>query len=84
MIGGKRFRSLLTYLMSDFFELPLDDMGPLARAIEFTHSATLAHDDVIDLANKRRGKKTLNVAASNKKAQEALTVLLNFLANRRG
>lgn len=68
LIGGKRFRPLLTYLMSDFFELPLEEMGLFARAIEFTHSATLAHDDVIDQANKRRGKKTLNAAATNKKA----------------
>ena len=68
LLGGKRFRPLLTYLMSDFFEIPLSSTGLFARAIEMTHSATLAHDDVIDLADDRRGQKTLNAETSNKKA----------------
>ncbi|MCY4644677.1 MAG: polyprenyl synthetase family protein [Bacteriovoracales bacterium] len=68
LLGGKRFRPLLTYAMGDFFELPLEDVEVFARTIEFTHSATLAHDDVIDRAHKRRGAPTLNALASNKKA----------------
>ena len=68
LLGGKRFRPLLIYLMSDFFELPLGEMAPFARAIEFIHSATLTHDDVIDQASERRGGETLNMVASNKKA----------------
>ena len=68
LLGGKRFRPLLTYLMGDLFELPLKELGIFARAIEFTHSATLAHDDVIDQASERRGKPTINVVLNNKKA----------------
>ncbi len=68
LLGGKRFRPLLTYLMSDFFELELKDVGLFARAIELTHSATLAHDDVIDGAEQRRGKPSINAASSNKMA----------------
>ncbi len=68
LVGGKRLRPLLTFLMSEFFELDLKEMGVFARAIEMTHSATLAHDDVIDEARERRGKPAINVVASNKKA----------------
>lgn len=68
LLGGKRFRPLLTFLMSEFFELNLKEMGLFARAIEMTHSATLAHDDVIDEAIERRGKPSINMASTNKKA----------------
>lgn len=68
LLGGKRLRPLLTYLMSEFYELDLSEMGLFARAIEHTHSATLAHDDVIDDAKERRGNPSINVVSSNKKA----------------
>jgi octaprenyl-diphosphate synthase len=59
--GGKRLRPLLTLASSELFSPPLND-GPLylAAAIEFIHTATLLHDDVIDLSDLRRGEKSAN------------------------
>src|SRR5688572_24523755 len=48
LMGGKRFRPLLSFLMADFFQIPNEVMAPYARAIELVHAASLAHDDVID------------------------------------
>ncbi len=51
-------------------------MYPFARAAEFTHSASLAHDDVVDSAVMRRHYKTINAESSNKKAVLAGDLLL--------
>jgi geranylgeranyl pyrophosphate synthase len=51
-------------------------MGPFARAAEFTHSASLAHDDVVDSAELRRSRETLNAATSNARAVLAGDLLL--------
>ena len=37
----------------------------LAAAVEFIHTATLLHDDVVDQSNLRRGKKTANIIWGN-------------------
>lgn len=68
LAGGKRLRPLLCLLAQRL--LPpqknnrmQDDTNPmvyLAAAVEFIHGATLLHDDVIDRATLRRGKKTAN------------------------
>lgn len=56
--GGKRFRPLLVLLISSFREQPLDeDVFRLAVSVEFIHTATLLHDDVVDQSDMRRGNR---------------------------
>lgn len=75
--GGKRLRPLLTYLMADLFKIDLDAITPYARATELVHAASLCHDDVIDNATIRRGKPSINILSSNKKAVLAGDYLLS-------
>ena len=75
--GGKRLRPLLTYLMADLFKIDLDLITPYARATELVHAASLCHDDVIDNATIRRGKPSINILSSNKKAVLAGDYLLS-------
>ena len=49
----------------------------MAKCIEFVHSSSLAHDDVIDNATTRRGKPSINMLGSNKKAILAGDYLLS-------
>lgn len=54
--GGKRFRPLLVLLISSFNEgAPDEDVYRLAVSVEFIHTATLLHDDVVDQSDMRRG-----------------------------
>jgi geranylgeranyl pyrophosphate synthase len=76
LLGGKRLRPLLTLLMGSFFGANTKSIIPFAKAIEMVHGASLAHDDVIDLATQRRGAPSINVDASNKKAVLAGDFLL--------
>ena len=64
--GGKRIRPLLTLAVSKLFDYQGDKDTFLAAAIEYIHSATLLHDDVIDRSQKRRGLKTANIIWTNK------------------
>src|SRR6266536_479202 len=58
--GGKRFRPLLV-LLSGYFGDPADRrLIQGATAIELTHLATLYHDDVVDEADTRRGRPSVN------------------------
>ena len=66
--GGKRFRPVLCLLMGDVFGFPPEQMAPFARVAELLHSATLAHDDVIDDSHMRRKRATLNAMSSNSRA----------------
>ncbi len=66
--GGKRIRPLLTLAITDLFKYKGDADIFLATAIEYVHSATLLHDDVIDGSEKRRGKTTANLVWDNKSA----------------
>ena len=63
--SGKRVRPLLTLAfaaqLSDFSRKPI----VLAAAVEFIHTATLLHDDVVDESDLRRGKKTANIIWGN-------------------
>lgn len=68
LASGKRLRPLLTFLMGDLLGLGHEDIIPYALDIERIHAATLAHDDVVDEADTRRGSPTLNRTASNKRA----------------
>lgn len=58
--GGKRIRPALVFLAGQFGHYDPDVLRPLAAATEFIHMATLAHDDVIDEAELRRGVPTVN------------------------
>jgi octaprenyl-diphosphate synthase len=58
--GGKRFRPLLLIIASDLCGYRGDRRYPLSAVIEFIHTATLLHDDVIDHAETRRGKPSAN------------------------
>lgn len=75
--GGKRLRPLLTYLMAYLFKIDTETVTPYARASELVHAASLSHDDVIDNATLRRGKPSINILATNKKAVLAGDYLLS-------
>ena len=70
--GGKRLRPLLTvasYHMVNNFQAPKENLINhigLASAVEFIHTATLLHDDVIDESRQRRGRPTANEKWKNK------------------
>ncbi len=60
--GGKRLRPLLTVAAAKLCGYPGDDERhiKLATCVEFIHSATLLHDDVVDASSLRRGKPSAN------------------------
>ncbi len=58
--GGKRLRPLLVILTSKLFGYKGEDHIKLASAVEFVHTATLLHDDVVDGSTLRRGKPSVN------------------------
>jgi octaprenyl-diphosphate synthase len=76
LFRGKKFRPILCFLMGQLLKLPLEKMQPYARAAEFVHAATLAHDDVIDESSLRRNRPTLNARTSNGRAVLAGDLLL--------
>ncbi|MCX5894355.1 MAG: polyprenyl synthetase family protein [Proteobacteria bacterium] len=59
--GGKRFRPLMLILAARFCNYRGDQHIPLACILEYIHTATLLHDDVIDHARIRRGNSSANV-----------------------
>ena len=63
--SGKRLRPLLTLAMAAQFNDYSKNPILLAAAVEFIHTATLLHDDVVDESNLRRGKKTANIIWGN-------------------
>lgn len=63
--GGKRIRPAIALLAGRFNRYDLDLLVPLAASIELLHSATLVHDDVIDVAPTRRGRATANSLIDN-------------------
>ncbi len=64
--GGKRLRPLLVLLTSHACGYQGNDHIKLAAMIEFFHTATLLHDDVIDESSLRRGQETANLKWGNK------------------
>ena len=58
--GGKRFRPILFLLSAKMFGYTGERHIPLAAVVEFIHTATLLHDDVVDNAILRRGKASAN------------------------
>jgi geranylgeranyl pyrophosphate synthase len=63
--SGKRLRPALTLLAARLHETTLQRRVELATAAELLHTATLIHDDVIDLSDARRGRPTINAAFNN-------------------
>ena len=64
--GGKRIRPLLTLAIARLCGYSGSRHIFLASVIEYIHTATLLHDDVVDNSKKRRGKKTANFLWGNK------------------
>jgi octaprenyl-diphosphate synthase len=58
--GGKRIRPLITLAAARLLGRGGDGPRKLAAAVEFIHTATLLHDDVVDDSSMRRGKKSAN------------------------
>lgn len=63
--GGKRLRPLLTVACARLCGYDGENQFKLAAAVEFIHSATLLHDDVVDESALRRGKKPANLIWGN-------------------
>jgi len=63
--GGKRLRPLMVLLAARSLDYQGDKHILLATLIEFMHTSTLLHDDVVDESHLRRGKKTANDAWGN-------------------
>jgi len=63
--GGKRLRPLLLLIASDLCGYKGERRYSLASVMEFIHTASLLHDDVIDRADMRRGKDAANTVWGN-------------------
>lgn len=63
--GGKRMRPMLTLAGAALLDYPGSRHHKLAAAVEFIHTATLLHDDVVDGSGTRRGKRTANLIWGN-------------------
>ncbi|MEN8138035.1 MAG: polyprenyl synthetase family protein [Bacteroidota bacterium] len=59
-LGGKRVRPLMLMMSYNLFSDDFDSALPLAKAVEVFHNFTLIHDDIMDEAPLRRGKKTVH------------------------
>jgi octaprenyl-diphosphate synthase len=76
--GGKRMRPMLTLACGALLGYPGTRHHKLAAAVEFIHTATLLHDDVVDGSGMRRGRRTANLIWGN-----AASVLVgDFLFSR--
>ena len=76
--GGKRLRPALVVLSAHAFSYQGTQHHNLAAVVEFIHTATLLHDDVVDESNLRRGHETANALFGN-----AASVLVgDFLYSR--
>jgi len=76
--GGKRLRPMLVLLTAKCCDYSGDDDALLAAVIEFIHTATLLHDDVVDDSEMRRGQET----ASNIWGNEAAVLVGDYLYSR--
>jgi octaprenyl-diphosphate synthase len=73
--GGKRLRPMLTLAMARLSHYPGDGHVKLAAAVEFMHTATLLHDDVVDESEMRRGRLAARMLWGN----EASVLVGDFL-----
>src|SRR5271165_3650415 len=63
--GGKRLRPMLVLLSGKLFSDSTPALIRMAAVVEMIHTATLVHDDVIDIAKTRRGRPSVNVVWGN-------------------
>jgi octaprenyl-diphosphate synthase len=63
--GGKRLRPMLTIAGAELCDYHGTRHHKLAAAVEFIHTATLLHDDVVDGSDLRRGRETANIVFGN-------------------
>ncbi len=63
--GGKRMRPILVLLSARSCDFAGNDHIKMAAVIEFIHTATLLHDDVVDMSTMRRGRPTANSQWNN-------------------
>ncbi|WP_073218893.1 octaprenyl diphosphate synthase [Massilia sp. CF038] len=76
--GGKRIRPVLVLLVANAYNYKGTAHHELAAVVEFIHTATLLHDDVVDESSMRRGRQTANALFGN-----AASVLVgDFLYSR--
>jgi octaprenyl-diphosphate synthase len=73
--GGKRLRPMLTIAAAKLCSYKGDSHIPLAASVEFMHTATLLHDDVVDESSLRRGKTAARLVWGN----EASVLVGDFL-----
>jgi octaprenyl-diphosphate synthase len=76
--GGKRMRPMLTLACANLLGYPGTRHHKLAAAVEFIHTATLLHDDVVDGSGMRRGRRTANLIWGN----SASVLVGDFLFSR--
>jgi len=76
--GGKRLRPMLTLACARMLEYSGVRHHKLSAAVEFIHTATLLHDDVVDGSGMRRGRKTANIIWGN----SASVLVGDFLFSR--
>jgi len=76
--GGKRMRPMLTLASAALLDYEGSRQYKLAAAVEFIHTATLLHDDVVDGSDMRRGKQAANIVFGN----PATVLVGDFLFSR--
>ena len=85
MAGGKRLRPMLTILCARGLGHKKEDIYPLACSLELLHSATLIHDDILDNAHLRRGRRASHLVFGLHRtvlAGDALLALANLIVAR--
>lgn len=78
MSGGKRLRPVIVLLAARAFGYTGDEHVRAAAIIEFIHTATLLHDDVVDSSSRRRGQDSANTVFGN----QASVLVGDFLYSR--
>lgn len=76
--GGKRVRPLLTLATTALYDGDMPRAHGLAASVEFIHTATLLHDDVVDESEERRGQEAANLVFGN----QASVLVGDFLFSR--
>ncbi|MBL4721950.1 MAG: polyprenyl synthetase family protein [Alphaproteobacteria bacterium] len=76
--GGKRLRPMLTLAAAKLCDYQGDRQINLAACVEFIHTATLLHDDVVDASDLRRGQDSANAVWGN----QASVLVGDFLFSR--
>ena len=84
---GKNVRSIFSYLLSLSLGIEREKALKLASAIEYSHLASLIHDDIIDNASQRRGRESVHKRYGVETAivaGDALILISNYLTNDLG